>query len=99
RYFHVTGVQTCALPILSQCGSKRCPPRGINRGKQNRRHQSQAGDTRAERGIGWLVVRRPPPARTPLGKAEQPAPGPRCRGEIQRSEERRVGKVDKSATW
>src|SRR5690606_40752223 len=85
RDFHVTGVQTCALPIY-QCAQQRLghPP------AEQRCEQQKV--ERSERNTEREQVRK----RAPFAAAarEQGAPEWRVAGqrEVERSEERRVGK-------
>src|SRR5690606_40975172 len=90
RDFHVTGVQTCALPILRSAeGSSPRQSTAVVRDGQ--------GSTRAERARGRTARRRP------VGKGARAAQ--RHSGNVRRagyekfrSEERRVGK-ERSTRW
>src|SRR5690606_41184260 len=80
RVFHVTGVQTCALPIsspLRPCSS-RLPPPPVRKG---------GGRPGARRS---LAAAGPPPVRCRL---EDPTANPTPMPTTSRSEERRAGKV------
>src|SRR5690606_39828502 len=85
RGFHVTGVQTCALPILP--GAHRAAPR--------RRGGGGGGPLRGDGVSLWERARRalggrPPPEPAPEERLRVPAIDPLER--MARSEERRVGK-------
>src|SRR5690606_39594968 len=85
RYFHVTGVQTCALPISRRPGAP--PPAGP---------PAATGPPPAGSPPGWRP-RRPragprwPPRWWPAPPPAYPSPSPPAR-----SEERRVGKEGKT---
>src|SRR5690606_40981029 len=80
RVFHVTGVQTCALPISPPCGPARSPPvEGQPKPCESALFSIQATQGTAEPGPRAAAARFPAAAESP------PPPG-------SRSEERRVGK-------
>src|SRR5690606_40312348 len=55
RYFHVTGVQTCALPISATFPCRNCGPAA---GRQPQfLHGKVAVVTGSARGIGWAIAR------------------------------------------
>src|SRR5690606_40255677 len=78
RDFHVTGVQTCALPILAEPVHPGSPAAAAA-------HSAQCGSGRP-----WESHPHPEPLRLPPGPGpSEEGPAIRCR---TRSEERRVGK-------
>src|SRR5690606_40371974 len=85
RDFHVTGVQTCALPICDRRAAAATGPRAAVR--------DRGGVELDAHGLGAhrrLAERR----RTARGRPARPA-----RGDERRSEERRVGKEGRSRWW
>src|SRR5690606_41047606 len=83
RDFHVTGVQTCALPIssLPQAPARVKPQRGGNAGRRR-----VVAPQRCKESMPWAFPATP----TRIGKAtSRPA---RAGWTRRRSEERRVGK-------
>src|SRR5690606_41199552 len=81
RVFHVTGVQTCALPIFTRVRPPQgttAPPTGVARARRAR--VSRAAATRRSN--------HRPPSTTTL----RPPGGPHDHATHRRSEERRVGK-------
>src|SRR5690606_41010099 len=80
RDFHVTGVQTCALPI---CVFTYSPEQGW---------QQRAAAGPLERGTGPVALRVPLQHATRLALAVDPADAWDVRDFANRSEERRVGK-------
>src|SRR5690606_39660302 len=91
RDFHVTGVQTCALPIsLCACQSAKFP-RFPSRGHAGRVAAMNASDRTDE---------MPPPTGghwVDVGAVDDFAEG--ALREVRRSEERRVGKGCRSRAW
>src|SRR5690606_40204073 len=95
RDFHVTGVQTCALPIYPADGDRR-------RHGGTGRDRPGLGLDRADQPVVRLrepasLTRRTPAARAPRGhRPGAAAVGART---ARRSEERRVGKEGRSRAW
>src|SRR5690606_40570527 len=92
RDFHVTGVQTCALPISSEFS---CPPRSTYRAtiaRKSRRRSHRSGAWPARRCCANVVAT----AKSHCRKASTCVAPDRVRA---RSEERRVGKEDGHRSW
>src|SRR5690606_39997613 len=86
RDFHVTGVQTCALPILGKSRSSQShgESAGHQGGAAKKRHFSQNGNSLLQQPVGGRRFARLLPT------TGQPVP---------RSEERRVGKESRCGGW
>src|SRR5207302_7558000 len=89
RDFHVTGVQTCALPICIRCRTTLNAPAA--------KWKEPAGHYQAEAAAAKAGQNAPPTAQPPWPtipcRDNRTGPDATCR---QRSEERRVGKESKA---
>src|SRR5690606_40677166 len=92
RDFHVTGVQTCALPIWRSSSSTRCAAR-TRRGNWADRADRADRPTSAAVGAEEVVQ--------PLRRLRRQHPGDHLGPVVEppRSEERRVGKEYREGVW
>src|SRR5690606_40525561 len=92
RAFHVTGVQTCALPISGGAGGGTPAPGGPEEVGQERTRVQHPQAEPGREARGAVAGRAVPVAvvgvEEPVAEVPPPAPG----GVLPRSEERRVGK-------
>src|SRR5690606_40387829 len=90
RDFHVTGVQTCALPILDRGAFRKGkPPRRVPAGSQGRSRSAALGQGSLDLGTG--VAGRP--AQAPVGRSEERRVGKEGRSRWSRETEKKKDEV------